>query len=93
MGPDGGVKLDHSAFSACPRSPREGPARAAAWGNQGGPFRAFEHVVGMGEPVLGPVGPVIRQLQRAIPNRYIWVKDGTIQPLQNSTIPLITASP
>ncbi len=29
-GPDGGVKLDHSVFEACPRSPREGPARAAA---------------------------------------------------------------
>ena len=30
MGPDGGVKWDHSVFAACPRSPREGPARAAA---------------------------------------------------------------
>ena len=29
-GPCGGVKRDHSAYWACPRSPREGPARAAA---------------------------------------------------------------
>lgn len=29
-GPFGGVRLGHSVLEACPRSPREGPARAAA---------------------------------------------------------------
>ncbi len=31
MGPAGGAILVHSVLGACPRSPREGPARAAAW--------------------------------------------------------------
>ena len=31
----GGVKRDHSVVGACPRSPREGPARAAAYPSPG----------------------------------------------------------
>ncbi len=34
-GPDGGVRLVHLAFEACPRSPWEGPARAAACPSHG----------------------------------------------------------